>query len=79
MVEVDLAQFPLPADSTGRFQIRGCVEEDGGIAEAVNCDPAFWGVYAENAEGLHMWVCDCETEAAAAKFVADLKAVHAFV
>ncbi|AZG89392.1 hypothetical protein N032_27975 (plasmid) [Pseudomonas syringae pv. pisi str. PP1] len=78
MVEVDLTQFPLPADSTGRFQIRGCIEEAGGIAEAVNCDPEFWSVYAENAAGLHMWVCDCETEADAAAFVTDLKAIHAF-
>lgn len=79
MVEVDLTNFPIPADSTGRFQVRGCIEDEGGITQAVDCEAEFWSVYAENAAGLHMWVCDCETEEDAESFVADIKAIHGFV
>jgi hypothetical protein len=56
------AVFEMPKTWTGRLQIRGCTTGDSGIQEAADCDAEFFGVYAQDAEGLHMWVEDCDTK-----------------
>lgn len=57
--------FELPATWTGSLQVRGCIEADGCVEQADDCDAEFFGIYAQTAEGLHMWVADCSTQAQA--------------
>lgn len=53
--------FPLPETWTGNLWIRGCIEKTGSVTEADDSEAEFFGVYAQDAEGLHMWVEDCAT------------------
>ncbi len=53
--------FPLPETWTGNLRIRGCIEQPGSVTEADDSEAEFFGVYAQDAEGLHMWVEDCDT------------------
>jgi len=57
--------FQLPATWTGSLQIRGCIEVDGCVEEAEDSDAEFFGIYAQDAAGLHLWVEDCTTQAQA--------------
>lgn len=57
--------FELPVTWTGSLQIRGCIEVDGCVEEAEDCAAHFFGVYAQDAAGLHIWVEDCNTHAQA--------------
>ncbi|ELY5242023.1 DUF1738 domain-containing protein [Yersinia enterocolitica] len=72
--------YLLPSQWTGNTQVRGCVElldENGDLsvveASVENREPEFFGVYAENEDGLHLWVADCETEELASNLTAELK------
>lgn len=54
--------FELPKSWTGCLQIRGCISEDGYVEEVEDSDAEFFGIYAQDADGLHMWVEDCATK-----------------
>lgn len=61
--------FELPVTSTGSFQIRGCIDVDGCTEEAEDGAAAFFGIYAQDAHGLHFWVEDFNTRAQASDVV----------
>lgn len=65
--------FELPESWTGKLQIRGCIEKEDGVTQAEDSDSEFFGVYAQDAEGLHMWVEDCDTREQAEDLVKYLK------
>lgn len=60
-MSIPQAIFEMPATWTGMLQIRGCTSDENGVEESVDCEAEFFGVYAQTAEGLHMWVEDCDT------------------
>lgn len=55
-MSIPQAIFEMPATWTGMVQIRGCTSDENGVEESVDCEAEFFGVYAQTAEGLHMWV-----------------------
>lgn len=71
-------EIPIPPTWTGGLQIRGCVEADGVVEEAVDQPATFYGVYAQNADGLHMWIADRDTKEQAQEFAGRLKLIDAF-
>lgn len=61
-----------------RYQIRGNVEHDGQVSQAVGCDADFWSVYELVREPdltWWRWVRDFPCRAAAEAFVAQMEAV----
>ena len=54
--------FEMPKSWTGCLQIRGCISDEDGVTEVEDADADFFGVYAQDANGLHMWVEDCDTK-----------------
>ncbi|NBB37267.1 MULTISPECIES: hypothetical protein [Pseudomonas] len=69
--------FPLPETWTGNLWIRGCIEQPGSVTEADDSEAEFFGVYAQDAEGLHMWVEDCDTREQAEDLAKYLKSQFA--
>lgn len=69
--------FPLPETWTGNLRIRGCIEQSGSVREADDSEAEFFGVYAQDAEGLHMWVEDCDTREQAEDLAKYLKSQFA--
>lgn len=65
----------LPATWTGNLWIRGCIETPDSVTEADDSDASFFGIYAQDAEGLHMWVEDCDTRKQADDLVNHLKSL----
>lgn len=51
----------LPSSWTGNIQIRGAVFDANGEVEEATAGqiPKFFGVYAENGRGMHLWSADC--------------------
>lgn len=51
----------LPTSWTGNIQIRGAVLDANGVVEEATAGqtPKFFGVYAENDRGMHLWSADC--------------------
>lgn len=51
----------LPSNWTGNIQIRGTVIDANGEVEEATAGqtPKFFGVYAENGRGMHIWSADC--------------------
>lgn len=61
-----------------RYQIRGNVEHDGQVSQAIECDADFWSVYELAREPdltWWRWVKDFPCRASAEAFVAQLEAV----
>lgn len=73
---LEVCGFELPATWTGSLQIRGCIDAGGCIEEAVDCKAEFFGIYAEDAEGLHFWVADCDTKTQADELAGFLKSTN---
>ena len=71
------SRFPLPETWTGNLRIRGCIEQPGSVTEADDSEAEFFGVYAQDAEGLHMWVEDCDTREQAEDLAKYLKSQFA--
>ncbi|GGM25922.1 hypothetical protein ACFQDN_22190 [Pseudomonas asuensis] len=65
--------FDLPESWTGNFQIRGCIIKDDCVEECEDCDAEFFGIFAQDADGLHIWVEDCDTRSQADDLVKYLK------
>lgn len=70
--------MPLPATWTGGLQVRGCVETADGVEEAVDQPATFYGIYAQDADGLHMWVTDRDTKEQAQELAGRLKLIDAY-
>lgn len=71
--------FSLPADWTGRVQVKGGFERDGAVhwAEDVGGDPQFFGVYAQKADNTFEWLADMPSAAAAAALTDRLAVIAA--
>ena len=65
----------LPATWTGNLWIRGCIETPDSVTEADDSEAEFFGIYAQDAEGLHMWVEDCDTREQADDLAKHLKSL----
>jgi hypothetical protein len=67
--------FEFPESWTGNLQIRNCVEHESGVQEATSSDTdVFIGIYAQDCNGLFMWVADCDTKYQAAQLARYFKA-----
>ncbi len=66
--------FPFPDTWDGTLLIRGCSQWLGNIEEAHDLEAEFFGIYARDSEGLHMWVEDCDTREQAEDLAKYLKA-----
>jgi len=71
-------EVQLPDDWTGNTWVRGCVETEEGI-EQVNAseEAEFFGIYAEDGDGLHPWAADCDSEEQANDLASRLHAIYA--
>lgn len=75
-------EVPLPNNWAGGIQVRGVVEEIDGAdiveAAAVGRAPEFFSLYAQDSNGLHFCVADCETEELAEKMASRLRLIDAY-
>lgn len=65
----------LPETWTGNLWIRGCIETPDSVTEADDSEAEFFGVYAQDAKGLHQWVEDCDTRGQAEDLAKHLKSL----
>ena len=71
--------LPMPNDWTGDIQVRGCKPDgDGGVEEAPPGKAEFFGLYAQDSQGLHFWVADADTEQQALELADRLKTIDAY-
>lgn len=65
--------FLLPETWTGNLWVRGCIETPDSVTEVDDSEADFFGVYAQDSKGLHMWVEDCDTREQAEDLAKHLK------